>query len=309
MKVFYLTVVTTILTFVLLVVGGIVNPSGASLACPDWPTCYGSFFPQMVGGVGIEHSHRLIASLVGFLVCILTISIWRGRPEDKQLHWFGLVALLIVILQGLLGGITVLFKLPMAVSAAHLGLSMIFFCYMIFLCFRVLQGRSHIEEIPAFAGMRANGQKWGLVAGGFVYFQILLGAIVRHTGAGRVCGNDFLLCMGLFWPDGWALQLHMFHRLFAFVTLAVIIVAHIKVLRVAKQHGQKVVSRLAKLLPTLTLLQIVVGMGMVKRWIAVPEATTHLALAALLLGTVVLIYFFLEVRASGPLKVKVGAPA
>lgn len=307
MKVFYLTIVTTLLTFVLLVVGGVVNPSGASLACPDWPTCYGSFFPQMVGGVGIEHSHRLIASLVGFLVCVLAISIWRGRPEDKELHWLGLGALLIVILQGLLGGITVLFKLPMAVSSAHLGLSMIFFCYMIFLCFRTRPGMGLLRR--ASGAPRNDGKKWAVIAAAFVYFQILLGAFVRHTGAGRVCGDDFLLCMGFLWPDGWAGQLHMFHRLFAFVTLAVIIVAHIRIMRVAKESGQRAVSRLAKLLPSITVLQIIVGAGMIKRWIAVPEATTHLALAALLLGTTVLIYFFLEIPARVSYKVKIGANA
>lgn len=309
MKVFYLAILTTILTFCLLVIGGIVNPSGASLACPDWPTCYGSFFPKMSGGVIIEHSHRILASLVGFLTCILALSIWKGRPSDRAAHWLGIGALLLVILQGLFGGITVLMKLPMVVSSAHLALSMIFFSYMIFLCFRLWPGR---EGKGLFAPLRVTdsnrvtdnlnvtnikyAQKWAVIAASTVYFQIVLGAIVRHSGAGRVCGDDFLLCMGQLWPIGWAGELHMFHRFMALVTLAVVIVAHIKIMRVARENGKSFTLKLSKLPPTIVLLQIIVGAGMVKRWVAVPEATTHLALAAILLASFVVLYFMIETQ-------------
>src|SRR5262245_13322574 len=73
-----LAVATAVATFLLLLVGGLVNPTGSSLACPDWPLCYGSPFPPMVGGIFYEHSHRLFATGVGILTVVLAVLLWRG---------------------------------------------------------------------------------------------------------------------------------------------------------------------------------------------------------------------------------------
>ncbi|MEW6778232.1 MAG: COX15/CtaA family protein, partial [Bdellovibrionota bacterium] len=121
-----LATTTACLTFFLLLVGGIVHGTGSSLACPDWPTCYGTFFPEMKGGVFFEHSHRLVASLVGLLTIGIVVMVHRQRRE-KRLRRLSWAALGLVIFQGILGGITVIYKLPAAVSSAHLATSMIFF--------------------------------------------------------------------------------------------------------------------------------------------------------------------------------------
>src|SRR5947208_12682052 len=68
---------TAVATFLLLLVGGLVNPTGSSLACPDWPLCYGSPFPPMVGGILYEHSHRLLATGVGLLTVVLAVLLFR----------------------------------------------------------------------------------------------------------------------------------------------------------------------------------------------------------------------------------------
>src|SRR6185436_6321296 len=93
-------------TVVLLVIGGTVNPTGSSLACPE-PTlvCHGQLFPPMVGGVFYEHGHRLAAMTVGILQILLTIMLVRRR--EKRLGW---LLLGMVIAQGALGAITVKFK-------------------------------------------------------------------------------------------------------------------------------------------------------------------------------------------------------
>src|SRR3954471_15309479 len=75
-------------TFLLLVIGGTVNPTGSSLACPE-PTlvCHGQLFPPMVGGVFYEHGHRLAAMTVGLLQIALTILLQLRRPQLRKLAW------------------------------------------------------------------------------------------------------------------------------------------------------------------------------------------------------------------------------
>src|SRR3954465_8857917 len=119
-------------TVLLIVAGGLVTSTGSGLSVPDWPTSYGwsmFTFPlrHMVGGILYEHGHRLIASTVGFLTIILAAWLWRTDPRP-WMKWLGAAALGSVVLQGVLGGVTVLFFLPAAISTAHAGLAEIFFC-------------------------------------------------------------------------------------------------------------------------------------------------------------------------------------
>jgi len=119
-------------TIILILAGSLVTSHDAGLSVPDWPTSYGwnmfTFPPSMwVANILYEHGHRLIASTVGFLTIILAVWLWSSEPR-RWLRWFGVGALGAVIAQGILGGITVLFFLPDAVSTAHAGLAEIFFC-------------------------------------------------------------------------------------------------------------------------------------------------------------------------------------
>src|SRR5215212_7718743 len=119
-------------TAVLIFAGGLVTSTGSGLSVPDWPTTYGWFmftFPldKMVGGIRYEHTHRLIASTVGFLIVILAIWLWRAEP-GAWVRRLGYAALGAVVTQGILGGITVLWYLPAPVSIAHAGLAQLVFC-------------------------------------------------------------------------------------------------------------------------------------------------------------------------------------
>src|ERR1700736_5158920 len=100
-------------TALLVLAGSLVTSTGSGLAVPDWPTSYGwnmfTFPPsKWVGGILYEHGHRLIASTVGFFTIVLAIWLWRAEPR-RWMRRLGLAALGAVILQGLLGGLTVLF--------------------------------------------------------------------------------------------------------------------------------------------------------------------------------------------------------
>ncbi|MCL4236184.1 MAG: COX15/CtaA family protein, partial [Deltaproteobacteria bacterium] len=93
MTLFRYAIALVAVTFVLLLVGGTVNPTGSSLACPDWPLCYGQVFPKMEGGVLFEHTHRLVATLVGLMTIGLAVAIARARRDDRDLVRRGWIAL------------------------------------------------------------------------------------------------------------------------------------------------------------------------------------------------------------------------
>src|SRR3954464_13466586 len=119
-------------TVLLILAGSLVTSHDAGLSVPDWPTSYGwnmfTFPPSMwVANILYEHGHRLIASSVGFLTIILAVWLWMAEPR-RWLRWLGIAALVAVIAQGILGGLTVLYFLPAPVSTAHAVPPEIFFC-------------------------------------------------------------------------------------------------------------------------------------------------------------------------------------
>src|SRR5262249_50287576 len=116
-----------ICTGVLIFAGGLVTSTGSGLAVPDWPLSYGQLMPPMVGNVRFEHGHRMVASTVGFLTVVLAIWLAKREPRAwvRKLGWIALAA---VVLQGLLGGLTVKMLLPAPISVAHGTLGQTFFC-------------------------------------------------------------------------------------------------------------------------------------------------------------------------------------
>ncbi len=266
-------------TFLLLVIGGTVNPTGSSLACPE-PSlvCHGELFPPMVGGVLYEHGHRLAAMTVGFLQIALTISLFRRRPQHRKL---ALLLLLMVCAQGGLGAITVKYLLPWYVSTAHLLLAMSYFAVLIYTAFLTRPAPS-VREIETHERRRrelGESRKWVLIAAATVLVQLLLGALVRHHGAALVClGMPSCTMTGDWWPDTGVQHLHMIHRGFGVVTGVVTTVAAIKLYRAAKSWPA--LRLLALIAPALVALQICLGIYTVLTMRSVPVAVGHFAGAA-----------------------------
>src|SRR5262249_28379077 len=125
---------TAFATFVLLIVGSLVHGTGSSLACPDWPLCYGTLLPKMEYGVQYEHTHRLVATAVGMMTVALMVLLFLRR--ERGLRSLGVLAAVLVVSQGVLGGITVLLRLPRAISIAHLATSMCFFSLILVIASR-----------------------------------------------------------------------------------------------------------------------------------------------------------------------------
>ncbi len=268
-----------IATFILLVIGGTVNPTGSSLACPE-PTlvCHGQLFPPMVGGVFYEHGHRLAAMTVGMLQIALTVFLFLRRRDSKLL---GIGLLGMVIAQGMLGAITVKYKLPWFVSTGHLLLGMSYFAMLIYTAFRTRPAPS-VVELTRHDRMRSElgrARTWIVIACVTVLIQLLLGALVRHHGAAMVClGMPSCTIGGDWWPDTGVQHLHMIHRAFGVLTAIITTIAAVVVATRAKTWPS--LRFMAMLAPALVATQIVLGIFTVLSMRAVPLAVGHFAGAA-----------------------------
>jgi heme A synthase len=331
------------LTAVLIVAGGVVTNTDSGLACPDWPTCFGSAMPRMVGNVAVEHTHRLIATAVGLCTVALVVltlrrarqgwlavalagsaalilgaSFWAGRLKhvSGELPVLGVAlvgigyagcawviarareidgklaagALGLVIFQGLLGGLTVLYRLPTLVLVMHLATSMLFLSLAVVLA------------VPQAQVAVPRGPLWLTAAA--VYVQILLGATVRHTGAGLVC-VDLPFCRGALWPAGVhpMVHLHMAHRAFALVVLVFVCWSSLRVSRSARG----LIRALAWVAPALVLVQIGLGILTILTFKDLVPITAHLLVAALLLADYVALLAMTREPAPVPLALGVAA--
>ena len=260
----------------------------SGLAVPDWPLSYGMLMPPMVGGILYEHGHRMVATFVGLLTTILAVWLWRAEPR-RWLRRLGAVALVMVITQGVLGGITVIFLLPTPVSVSHATLAQTFFCVMVLLAFATSSEWKDATRQPEVAD--AAGPPLRLVAGvatTAVYLQLILGATVRHTGAALAI-PDFPLAFGGLIPplESVPVAIHFAHRLFALVVTGAVVWL---VARIWLRHRDDPrLMRPAVLISGLVLLQILLGGTIVWTSRAVFPATAHVANGALILATTCLV--------------------
>lgn len=208
------TLFLAVCTFLLIVAGALVTSNDAGLAVPDWPTSFGSFYkiPPMVGGVKYEHGHRMVAQFVGFLTIILAI--WTQRKESRswmrKLGWF---MLLLVIIQGVLGGLTVKMLLPWYVSTAHAMVAQTFFSLTIlmtvFASQRWIESASILTRQPDSSAI--SFRNLSVLATLAAYMQLFLGAGFRHGGLhflphliGACIATVILLCTSIRGITGFA---------------------------------------------------------------------------------------------------------
>jgi len=215
------TKVVAFSTLMLIFAGAMVTSTGSGLSVPDWPLNYGMIIPPMVGGILYEAGHRLIASFVGFLVVIQAIWLQVREPKRfvRMLGWTSLGA---VIAQGVLGGMTVLFLQPHALSVAHGGVAEIFLCINVSIAF--FTSRSFLALRDRKIDHAPVAATTALVV--MVYLQIIAGAVMRHLGAGLAI-PDFPLSFGRLVPafTSSAIAANFAHRLGAVLVTVALVVA------------------------------------------------------------------------------------
>jgi cytochrome c oxidase assembly protein subunit 15 len=216
-------------TAILIFAGGLVTSTGSGLSVPDWPNSYGWFmftFPieNMVGGIFYEHSHRLIASTVGFLILVMAVALWRVEAR-AWVRRVGFVALAAVITQGILGGITVLWYLPDSISIAHASLAQVVFCLATTIALATSPGWRRAYAATGGVPDDPVLRRMAVATTGLVYLQIVLGATMRHTDAGLAI-PDFPWAFGHLVPPHWdpKIAIHYAHRLGA-LGVAVMVLA------------------------------------------------------------------------------------
>jgi protoheme IX farnesyltransferase len=283
-----LAIAAAVATFLLILIGGLVHGTGSSLACPDWPTCYGSLMPKMEGGVLVEHSHRLAAGSVMVLTLVLMIAIFTSqRPAHRRLRPLAVLAMALVVVQAVLGGVTVLLRLPTPVSTMHTGTSLLFFMTVFYLAIRTRDVRddaaANAAEATARPALPDFAVRLALVSVVAVYFQMVLGGLVRHSGAALAC-TDLPLCRGAFWPDAHpTVLIHVLHRMNAIIVAGLVLASSIVTFRAAR--GRAGLRALAVLAPVLVLTQIALGVLSVLTFLDLVTVEAHLGVATALLAT------------------------
>jgi heme A synthase len=296
--------VTVVWTLLLLFLGSVVHATESSLACPDWPTCFGTMVPEMTGGVFWEHLHRLVA---GGLVLMFSLATWLARRETGDRPWVFracLAGIGLLLVQSVFGGLTVIYQLPDLVSTTHLTLAFGFLTLA-----TVLGASTHGAGGEATAGSQERrsgsapprlegfgpgvGPRLRVLAGGtaaLVFVQSVLGALVRHTDGGLSC-PDFPLCLGQVVPPLVNIQItsHFLHRVVALVaTLAVLGLAA----WVWRAEVPTTIRRLAAGAAVLVLVQVALGVASVLTFLDVPPVSLHTLGAALLIVVLVTLATF-----------------
>jgi cytochrome c oxidase assembly protein subunit 15 len=174
-------------TLVLIFMGGLVKSHEAGLSVPDWPTTYGQnmfLYPpsQWQGGIFYEHTHRLVASFAGLLTLVLCA--WLALVDRRAwLKVCGAVALAVVVLQGILGGLTVRYLLPAPISVAHGVLAQSFLLLAVFIAYSLSKQRfSRLSEANDAQVPRVA--RWATALTMIIWLQLVLGAVMRHTESG-----------------------------------------------------------------------------------------------------------------------------
>ena len=272
--------VTLGLLFLLLVWGNMVAGLGAGLACPDWPLCYGKFFPQMRWDIFMEHTHRMIGAVFSILFFIYAYKTYKRYSGSYKL--IPVVTVILLIIQIILGGIVVLKKLPVDLTTYHFANAMVIFCLVLYVVY--FDGEKRSPKLK-FGG--ASGLFFGLSF--LILIQLVLGAYVRHSKAGLAC-PDFPTCLGYIVPPDLSgiVLTHYSHRIMAYIISLIFIGLFItsKLTKALKAADKNII-----LILVCIIVQIFLGAWVVSSRLTFYVTALHLSLALVILSFTLLTWF------------------
>ncbi|HUP90399.1 MAG TPA: COX15/CtaA family protein [Longimicrobiales bacterium] len=285
-------------TFLLIVFGGIVRITGSGMGCGDhWPKCNGSWIPPFTLETLIEYTHRVLGVSIGLILIGVFLYALKHRNEpgfsgrDGVLR-YAAVVLVLVVVQGLLGAITVWFEIPPAVVVVHFATALTIMAILLAAGVTAKAGsqssRSAGGQVgPTVVGQTLDERRARLVAF-FVFATVVFGALTANNlGAPQAC-QGFPLCNGGLLPRGGSLvHIQWTHRFLAYVTFFIVLV---QAQRAWRGGGSTKLRRTALAAALIVTLQVVVAAGLILMHLPRGMQAMHLAVGALLWAHAVLWY-------------------
>ena len=272
-----LCIVTCVVIFGLIVLGGIVRATDSGLGCPDWPTCHGSVIPRWEKHTLIEYSHRLTASIAGFLVLGGAVWAWRSYRRVPAILYPSLLVLGLIIVQAGLGGAAVLNDLPPEIVAVHLGMALTILTLLALITMTSFAIHRGVERPVVPLPLR----RVALVAAAGTLCLALVGSYVSGAGYGLAC-SGWPLCNNEVVPsaDSASVQVHFLHRFLALVVGLALVTLVWQALR--ERHRAPFIAALAVGAFAVYCVQAMIGAANVWTDLADEVTAAHLAFATLL---------------------------
>jgi heme o synthase len=273
----------------LIVLGGVVRISGSGMGCGEhWPRCNGHWFPPLDLPTMIEIGHRWTAALVSLVVLAVAGAAWIRHRTEPRLRNPATLSLALLVVQVLLGAVTVKLSLPPSVVIAHLANAMILLAALVVTALRAGELSSQVTSLDANSRHRDHG--WVLASAIVGFTVILLGAKVANLNAGLLC-LGFPLCNGQVMPPSAPLAfLPWVHRLLAFIFLGLTVALRLRVGSREDEIGRRL-TRYISLVLVITLIQIGIGASMVLALLPPVLRATHLLFGTLLWAALVVLVF------------------
>jgi heme A synthase len=279
-------------TIVLITMGSIVRVTGNGLGCPDWPLCYGRVVPPALTGAWVEFTHRLLGAVTSAQIVLLALVVWRRYRQRPWLFWPAVTTVGLLIIQVSLGGLHVIFEIPPVTGWIHTGVAMLIAGMVAVQVAGLLPAAQPLRGAALFANRRFAG--WLSVTTGAAYLLLLTGSYVTRSGASLACPS-FPLC-GIAARNR-LIDIQMLHRYaafsVAFLTLALVIWL------VTRQEDRRL-ARFAYVLGALLLVQLGLGASNVLLRLPIWSRVLHLAVAATLWASLVVLWSLCCTRRPAP---------
>ncbi|MBT3795820.1 heme A synthase [bacterium] len=258
-----------------------VSGLGAGLACPDWPLCFGTFFPEINFPILMEHGHRLLGLFVTISFAFLVKKRLKFYKGGYKL--IPILCSILLAVQIIAGGLVVILQLETNITTFHFGNAIVIFILIYTMC--IYTDSDKLKLANVFDKKKLPYLLLFL----FVYLQLVLGAYVRHSNAGLAC-PDFPRCLGYWFPPylSKTVFVHLFHRISG---IAILIISFWLFFKAYYLRVNPDILLNLKRLALLVLAQVVVGVFVVVSKLAFSMTAVHLLIALLIVGVILNLLF------------------